>query len=265
MDHGRGVTVAADGVRAAARLVAEPDGRGGTVLPLLSGDGPIALRRTRARAPWAGVTIVGAMSAPLGGDRLALEVEVRAGARVRVGSAAATVALPGHGGGRATYGVDLTVGRDAELRWLPQPLISAAGSDLATATRVRLAEGARLVLGETQVLGRSGEPPGHLVSRLTVELAGRPLLDQELALGPGEPGWSGPAVLAGHRAVGQLLVVDAAFAGQSRAARVLTQDPDQGVAVLTPLEGPAVLVTSVARDALTARRLLDSAGLSGVD
>jgi urease accessory protein len=251
--------VAPHGVRAAARVVAESDGRGGTVLPVLRGDGPIAPRRTRSAPPWAEVTLVGAMSGPLGGDRLALSAEAGAGARLRVGACAATVALPGPGGERAAYDVDLAVGSGAELHWFPEPLIAAAGSDLTATTTVGLAADARLSLREILVLGRAGEPPGHLVTRLSVRLAGRPLLDQELALGPGEPGWSGPAVLDGHRAVGQLLVVDPGFARHPATARTFTHDRGDGRAVLTPLAGPAVLVTALAPDGLMVRQLMDEA------
>ncbi|MDI5973399.1 urease accessory protein UreD [Streptomyces sp. SL13] len=247
------------GVRAAARIAAVPDGRGGTALPLLAGDGPLALRRTRSAPGWARVTVVGAMCAPLGGDRLALDAEVAAGARLLVGSAAATVALPGADGARATYDTNLTVGRNAELHWEPEPLIAAAGSDLAVTTRIRLTAGARLVLREIQVLGRAGEAPGHLTSRLTATLDGQPLLEQELALGPGEPGWDGPAVLGGHRAVGQLLLVAPEFTDAPPNVTRLSADRGDGVALVTPLAGPAVLVTALAADGLTVRHLLDRA------
>ncbi len=265
MDRGGGVTTvappsAADrGVRAAARIVAEPDGRGGTALPVLDGSGPLALRRTRSARPDAAqVTVVGAMSAPLGGDHLSLQALVRPGARLAVGSAAATVSLPGRDGARAGYDVRLTVEAGGELRWLPEPLIAAAGSDLAMTTRVELAPEARLVLREELVLGRAGERPGRLASRLTVRRGGRTLLDQEVVLGPGVPGWSGPAVLDRYRAMGQLLVVDPAFEAHAPAAAALPSDPAEGAAVLTPLAGPAVLVTALAQDALTARQLLDA-------
>ncbi|MDF2256210.1 urease accessory protein UreD [Streptantibioticus ferralitis] len=252
-------TAPASGVRAAARIVAAPDGRGGTALPVLDGAGPLALRRTRAVAPGtAQVTVVGAMSAPLGGDHLSLDTRVRTGARLAVGSAAATVSLPGRCGRSATYDVRLTVDSDAELCWLPEPLIAAAGSDLAMTTRVDLAEGARLVLREELVLGRAGERPGRLVSRLTVRLDGRALLDQGLALGPGAPGWSGPAVLDRYRAVGQLLVVEPRFRDRPCQVAVLPSDPAEGEAMLTPLAGPAALVTALAEDALMVRRLLDA-------
>ncbi|HBF84828.1 MAG TPA: urease accessory protein, partial [Streptomyces sp.] len=61
-------------VQATARITAAPDGRGSTALPVLESEGPLALRRTRsAAAGRARITVVGAMSAPLGGDRLAVE------------------------------------------------------------------------------------------------------------------------------------------------------------------------------------------------
>ncbi|MGW0118665.1 urease accessory protein UreD [Streptomyces sp. NPDC003327] len=238
-------------LRATARVVAAADG----TLPVLESAGPLALRRTRAPGPYTRVTVVGAMSAPLGRDRLALETEVRDGARLLVDAAAATLALPGRAPGPATYDVRLSVGDGAELRWLPEQLVSAHGSDLRARTTVALAPTARLVLREEQVLGRHGEPPGTLVSRLTVRRAGRPLFDQEVAYGPGAPGgWDGGAVLAGHRAVGQLLVVDPSLAEKPVAPRLLGEH-----AALTPLAGPAALATVVAPDALVLRRVLDEA------
>ncbi|QHA09495.1 urease accessory protein UreD [Streptomyces broussonetiae] len=245
----------ATGVRAHARIVARADGRGGTALPVLDGDGPLALRRTRAAGGEARVMVVGAMSGPLGGDRLALTASVAEGARLHVGSAAATIALPGQTKGEARYDVRLDVADGAELHWLPEQLISAGGSDLYVTTRVELATGARLVLREEQVLGRAGEQPGRLTSRLTVRVAGRPVLDQELSCGPGAPGgWDGPAVLAGHRAVGQLVVVRPEFADRPPEAQVLGE-----CAALIPLAGPAALVSAVAPDALRLRRLLGEA------
>jgi urease accessory protein len=241
------------GVRSLARIVARDDGRGGTSLPVLESDGPLALRRTRATGSEARVMLVGAMSGPLGGDHFTVQARVEEGARLSVGSAAATIALPGQAKGDARYDVRIEVADQAELNWLPEQLISARGSDLYVGTRVELAATARLVLREEQVLGRAGEEPGRLTSRLTVRVAGRTVLDQELACGPGAPGgWDGPAVLAGHRAVGQLVVVRPEFAAEPVTARML----GEGASVV-PLAGPAALVTAVAPDALRLRRLLD--------
>ncbi|MEU3556733.1 urease accessory protein UreD, partial [Streptomyces fragilis] len=243
------------GVRAHARIAARPDGRGGTALPVLAGDGPLALRRTRGTGDEARVTVVGAMSGPLGGDRFLLEAEVAEGARLRVGSAAATLALPGQGGEPARYETRLRVGAGGALRWEPEPLISVRGSDLRVHTRADVAAGGRLLLREELVLGRHGEPPGTLASRLTLRVAGRLLLDQDLACGPGAPGgWDGPAVLGGHRTVGQVLLVAPEFASRPPEPRLLGD-----TAALVPLDGPAALITAVAQDALTLRRLLSEA------
>lgn len=243
------------GVRATARISARDDGRGGTALPVLEGDGPLALRRTRARGDEARVMLVGAMSGPLGGDHFAVEAEVGERARLHVGSAAATIALPGQSKGEARYDMRLTVAAGGELRWLPEQLISAKGSELEVSSLVELAPGARLVLREEQVLGRAGEEPGRLTSRLTVRLGGRTLLDQEVACGPGAPGgWDGPAVLAGRRALGQLVVVRPEFERQLPEPRALGE-----YAAISPLVGPAVLVTALAGDALRLRRVLDEA------
>ncbi|MFF9689746.1 urease accessory protein UreD [Streptomyces sp. NPDC014623] len=245
-------------VTATARITAVADGRGATALPVLESDGPLALRRTRSPdAGRARVTVVGAMSAPLGGDRLTIEVRAKDGARLAVDSAAATVALPGAGpdAGPASYDVRLSVGEGAHLHWLPEQLVSACGSELDMTTRAELAGTARLVLREEQVLGRHGERTGRLSTRLTVHRAGRPLLDQQLAYGPGSPGgWDGAAVLGGHRAVGQLLLVDPAFGVRPPAPRLLGP-----AAALTPLAGPAVLVTALAADARLLRAVLDEA------
>ncbi|MFF4585923.1 urease accessory protein UreD [Streptomyces sp. NPDC001388] len=243
------------GVHAVARIRATADGRGGTSLPVLESDGPLALRRTRSTGGEARVMLVGAMSGPLGGDRFGVEAEVGSGARLSVGSAAATIALPGQIKDAARYDVRLTVADGGELHWLPEPLISARGSDLHVGTRVDLAPGARLVLREEQVLGRVGEEPGRLSSRLVLRVADRVVLDQELGCGPGAPGgWDGPAVLAGHRAVGQLVVARPEFEDKPVAAQVL-----DGYACVMPLAGPAALVTAVAPDGLRLRRTLDEA------
>ncbi|MGW6748458.1 urease accessory protein UreD [Streptomyces sp. NPDC055006] len=243
------------GVRSTARITASDDGWGGTCLPVLDAEGALALRRIRSTGPDARVMLVGAMSGPLGGDHMSVEAHATAGARLRIGSVAATIALPGQAKGEARYDVRLTVDDGAELHWLPEQLISACASDLRVTTWAELALGARLVLREEQVLGRTAEEPGRLTSRLTVHRAGRPLLDQELACGPGAPGgWDGPAVLGGHRALGQLVVVKPEFEKDRPPPALLGEN-----AALTPLAGPAVLVTALASDALRLRGTLDDA------
>lgn len=246
------------GVRATARVMAATRG-GTTTLPVLDGDGPFELRRLRSRGTEARVCVIGAMCAPLGGDRLRIEATAQHGAALHITSAAATLALRGPTPEHATYDVHLTAAEHAELHWLPKPLICAAGSNLRQTWTVDLAPTARLVLREEQVLGRAGEPPGHVVTRLTVRRGGRVLLDQEAEYGPGAPGWDGPAVLAGHRATGQILIVDPAFENMPPEVQLLGSAPEDGQAILTPLQGPAALVTAIAPDGLRLRHLLDTA------
>lgn len=245
------------GVLATARIRAAHNGRATTV-PLLHSDGPFHLRRLRSRGEWARVCVLGAMSAPLGGDRLALDITAGARARLEVTTAAATIALRGSTTDPATYDVRLTVDEDASLRWLPQPLISARGSTLHQTYRVELAGTSRLLLREEQLLGRTAEPPGHLSTRLTVRRDGRPILDQHTAYGAPAPAWDGPAVLGGHRATGQLLLVDPESGVPPEP--VLLGDPTRGHCVLVPLaDGPALLATAVAPSPDRLRSLLDAA------
>ncbi|MFJ3439026.1 urease accessory protein UreD [Streptomyces cyaneofuscatus] len=249
---------AAFGVRATARMTAAARA-GGTVLPVLDGDGPFELRRLRSRGTEARVCIVGAMSAPLGGDRLRIEATAQQGAALHVTSAAATLALRGPTTAPATYDVHLSVEDHAELRWLPKPLISAADSNLRQTWTIDLAPTARLVLREELALGRTGEPPGRVTTRLTVRRGGRVLLDQEADYGPGAVGWDSPAVLAHHRATGQILIVDPGFDAEPPTSQALTETSQDGMAVLTPLAGPAALITAIAPDGLRLRHLLNTA------
>ncbi|MFE8914898.1 urease accessory protein UreD [Streptomyces globisporus] len=252
---------AAVGVRATARVTASARG-GATVLPVLDGDGPFELRRLRSRGAEARVCVVGAMSAPLGGDRLRMEVIAQRGAALHVTSAAATLALRGPTAAHATYDVHVSVEDHAELRWLPKPLISAADSNLRQTWTIDLAPTARLVLREELVLGRTGEPPGRVTTRLTVRRGGRVLLDQEADYGPGATGWDSPAVLAHHRAAGHILIVDPGFEAEPPAFQTLSETSQDGLAVLTPLAGPAALITAIAPDGLRLRHLLNTAHLS---
>ena len=146
-------------MRATARVVAEADGRGGTRLSTLAGQAPLLLRRTGARdgAP-ASVHLVGGAAGPLGGDELACSVDVRAGAVLRMDSAAASVALPGPAGGESRLDVAARIDAGGVLHWAPQPLIAARGARHRATARVELAAAARLLWREEFVLGRFGEP-----------------------------------------------------------------------------------------------------------
>ncbi|AQS72130.1 urease accessory protein UreD [Streptomyces pactum] len=199
------------------------------------------------------------MSGPLGGDRLALDITAETHARLEVTSAAATIALRGPTTAPATYDLRIRVGDHATLHWLPEPLISTRNSTLHQTFTVDLAPTSHLLMREEQLLGRSGEPPGHLTTRLTVRRGGRPLLDQHTAYGDPAPAWDGPAVLGSHHATGQLLLVDPEL-DTPQEPHVIGDDPAEGYAVLTPLAGPqALIATAVAPTPARLRHLLNTA------
>jgi urease accessory protein len=120
-------------------------------------------------------------------------------------------------------------------------------------TRVTLGRGARLLLREELLLGRHGELPGSVRQRVRVCLAGEPLYDQELAVGPGACGWPGPAITGGRRAVGSLLLVEPRLPPMCDSPR-----PSPGFASM-PLSGPGLLLTALDHDGLTLHRRLDLA------
>jgi urease accessory protein len=114
-----------------------------------------------------------------------------------------------------------------------------------------MAAGARLVWREELVLGRHGERPGELSSRIDLLVEGRPVLRQELGVGPGAPEWSGPVVLGGAKATGTVIVVDPRRS-RPPPARCL----DTGAATLA-LPGGAAMVSAVGSGAWELRSRLD--------
>ncbi|MDG4839696.1 urease accessory protein UreD [Micromonospora sp. WMMD967] len=233
-------------MRALARLVARADGRGGTTLVELRGETPLLLRQTPADGGVATVHLVGGAAGPLAGDDLRLEIEVGAGAAVRVHTVAAAIALPGRPGAVSRMTVRAVVHAGATLHWLPEQLVAAAGCAHLADSRVELAAGSRLRWRDELVCGRYGESPGGAVVHTRVDYADRPLLRQSLAVGPHAPGWAGPAVLGGAPATGSLLVVD-----ESRPVEPAAVD---GTVARLPLAGgPATLWTATAPDAHTLR------------
>jgi urease accessory protein len=190
---------------------------------------------------------------PVGGDDLRLHVDVGPGAALVMRDVSATVALPGPRGERSRSHTTIRVGANATLVWLPEPLIAARGCDHHAATHIVLEPGARLLLREEILLGRHGERPGVVRQRLRVCVGDQPLHDQELAVGPGVPGWEGPAVTGGRRALGSQLVVDPHWgaAGSLPAAKAQTD------VVLLPLAASAVLFTALTDDGLSLRHRLE--------
>jgi urease accessory protein len=245
------VTPARNQIVAAASIAAVAGPGGVTRLPVLASQVPLVLRRTPSA-----VYLVGGAAGPIGGDSLALGITVGPGAFLRVRSAAASIALPGLDGLESVLRVSVTVGERGRFEYLPEPVVVTAGARHATLVSVTLAVGASLVLRDEVLLGRHGEAGGTARSVLQVSYAGRPLLRQSLTVSGSDPACLGPAVLAGHRAVGTLLLVSES--GLAEIPALATPE----VAVM-PLAGPGVLVTALAHDAVSLRRRLSEAGGAG--
>jgi urease accessory protein len=241
-------------MHATARIVAEADGRGGTRLAVLHGEAPLLLRRT-GTGPDVTVHLVGGAAGPLGGDDLRLSIEAGPGARLRVRSVAASLALPGRVRGPSRMQIRASVAAGALLDWHPEPLIAAAGCDHDAVVEVEVATGGALLWREDLVCGRHGEEPGDLRTDTTIRYAGRTVYRHQLTVGPAATGWSGAAVLGGGRTIGSLVLVDPAWAADAPPARVLGPD-----AALMPLGGPAAVATAIGADSRPVRRLLDPLG-----
>jgi urease accessory protein len=268
-------------VKARAELVAERGPAGELRLPVQRSQAPLVLRRTADA-----VYLVSGAAGPLGGDQLELRIEVRAGARLRLRTVAAAVALPGRYGQESRLTVTATVGPGARLEYLPEPLVAADAARHRTEISVRLAEDATLLLRDEVLLGRHGERGGACRTRLAVDRDStsgwRPLLRHELDVDGADPAAGGPAVLAGHRAAGTLLTVEPGLADvtdvtggvqgvswareanqANEASRAegasgteeASEEADAWVAVM-PLAGPGVLITALAHDTRTLRRRL---------
>lgn len=230
-------------MKAHARIVACSQG-GVTRIGVLRSQAPIVLRDT----PDA-VYLVGGAAGPIGGDDLSLHIEVHLGAELTVRSAAASVALPGPRGELSRFAIRAAVAAGGMLRWLPEPSVAAFGCRHVVEVGISVAGGGRVVWRDEVVLGREGEAPGAWESRLDVEVDGAPLLRHRLRLGEGDD-WNGPAVVAGARCIGSMLLVN----------EPLTPFAEPGCAVLD-LAGPGVLVTALASDPLGLRNSLDRAGV----
>lgn len=228
-----------------SRLLASADG-GRSRLAGIRSCAPLSLRETPD-----GVYLVGGAAGPLGGDDLLLELEVRPGATVTVRSSAASLALPGDGSG-STMVVEARVAAGGTLHWLPEPVIAGAGCRHRIVNRLTLETGALVTWREELVLGRVGEDPGSVSNRMDVTLDGRPILRNDIRVGPWAPGWDGPAVAGPARAVGSLLLVGSRYGSTPKVTHLLGRH-----AGILPLAGDACVATAAAEGSIQLRELLD--------
>lgn len=148
-------------------------------LPRLECVGGLAARHTHPDT----VHLVSAAATPLGGDVIRIRVIVEEGARLRVRSAAATIALPGTRTPESHAFWDLDVAGELDLD--PLPTVVAGASRHVSFTRLRLAAAGRIRLRERVQVGRSDERQGFWSGALHADLGGLPLLRHRVELGAG--------------------------------------------------------------------------------
>src|SRR5580658_2569055 len=125
----------------------------------------------------------------LAGDRLALDVAVQAGAAAQITTTGAT-RLYRHRAGApdSTQDTTFSVGENARLEYLPDPLIPYAGSRHIQRTKIQLDAGASLFWWEVLAPGRQAHGERFAFERLQIQsevrAGNRPLLREDFLLEP---------------------------------------------------------------------------------
>jgi urease accessory protein len=249
-------TVGQTGIRARARLTVREDERGLTVPTQLFGEPPYRLIRLgRDDAVPLRVVMVGSCAGPLGGDRYTVEVDVGSGAAVELGTTSSAVALPSADQEPSHIHTTIRVGARGRLHWSPKPTIYGGNSRHHTTTTIDLSDGAGLIYRETQVLGLQGRPPAEARSHIRATLDGKPLWDQEAALGEDVPGGAGPAINNGARVLQQTLVVRPDLWWHNGTHDLPAQVLAPGSCLLPLGGGPALLISTLADSVEEAGRI----------
>jgi urease accessory protein len=152
--------------------------------------------RLISRAPGrARVALAAAEMLLLGGDRVAISVEVGPGCELFLEEVGATVALRADRG-RSEWEVNIGLAAGATLVWAGEPFVLAAGCDVLRSTAVAMAADSRLLLRETLVLGRDGEIGGRGQVDFAASDSLGPILRERLVLAGSDPA---PGLLGGNR------------------------------------------------------------------
>ncbi|GAT10644.1 urease accessory protein UreD [Mycolicibacterium novocastrense] len=129
------------------------------------------------------VHLVSAAATPLGGDVLHFRVVVEPDARLRIRTAAATMALPGTKTPESHAIWELDVAGLLDLD--PEPTIVAADSRHHSSVRLDLGACGRVRIRERVQIGRSDERDGFWSGSLHADVDGAPLLRHRIELGRG--------------------------------------------------------------------------------
>jgi urease accessory protein len=135
---------------------------------------PLGTRATHAR-----IALVGISMALLAGDTVALHVNVGPGATLEIIEPTGMVAYDADGE-RSRWQLHATLGAGANLIWHGAPFVAAQGSNAHRHADFSLGEGARALVKETLVLGRSSEADVQLRNETRVTRDGHELLVEDL-------------------------------------------------------------------------------------
>ena len=162
--------------------------------PVSGGSHPLHLR----------VALIGIHMMLLGGDEVRIQLSVGPGVTLEVVEPAGLVAydadlVP------SRWVLEAELGEGSAMIWDGASFVAAAGSNVQRETRLRLAAGARVLVRETLVLGRSGEAGGRLRSITRVTGEDGDLLYEDLDLsGPRE---RAVGILGGSRIMASVTAV----------------------------------------------------------
>lgn len=209
MDSRPAVAVACRRVKASARIAVERRGDRSEVVDRRA-QAPLSVRRCGDR-----VLIASSAAMPVGGDELALVIDVGRAARADIGSVAAGMAWPGVGGAASTMVTTATVAAGGRLDLWLEPTISVVGSRHEMTTRVQMDPTASARVVEEIVLGRSGEESGDLTLSMRIERGGRALVHHHERFGPDAIGAGSSVGVGGARHVLSAVLVGV-DAGRSR-------------------------------------------------
>lgn len=260
-------TLGRTGMRARARLTVQQGGQPGLTVPTqMFGEPPYRFARVgRADAVPLHIDMTGTCAGPLGGDHYTVDVDVGSGAALKFTNTTASVALPSSDRKPSLIDTTIRVGTGGRLHWSPEPTIYGGGSRHHTTTTIPLSGDACLIYRETQVLGLQGRPPAEARSHIRVTLDGKPLWDQETALGEDVPGGTGPAINAGAPVLQQTLLVRPDRWWHTGTHDIPAQVLAPGSCLLPLKTGPALLISVQADDVEEATRIsakgLAAAGL----
>ena len=200
------------------------------------------------------VALTTAAAGPLGGDNYQLDIRVGAGATLFLREVSASLILPGAHGAESRWVNNVVLEEGATLVWVPEPFIAARGCRHFHDVQIEMADSARLFYREELVLGRNGEAPGNLVSRLSVRSPdGRAITQQQFDIGPRAIGYASPAVVDKHRGVGSIVVVSPEGGLPTKAAMF---GPFTG---LFPISENVTQINAVADDAVELKKRLNTA------